>query len=114
MTRTRKTVDDRSPRRQVENLPPGSRATQRGTESQIQDDPHPARPDEPTAWERELQEELPPRGEGSQQNQGEDRMQETVASVGDRDADDRAAGEPEMVGALQTGGPRAPSKEPGS
>jgi hypothetical protein len=49
---------------------PGTRATQRDTDEQLA----PAQAgDEATAWEREEQEHLPPRGAGSQHNQGEEK-----------------------------------------
>jgi hypothetical protein len=111
MTRTtRKTVDDRTPDRQAEAEPPGSRATQRGTESQLRDDRSGARPEEPTAWERTLQDELPPRGQGSQHNQGEDRQPETVGDAGDAAEDEGAAAE--ATTPAQAGGPRGPSTPP--
>lgn len=50
---------------------PGTRAEQRDTEEQLLTAPEGG--DEALAWEREEQEKLPPRGEGSQHNQGEDR-----------------------------------------
>jgi hypothetical protein len=50
---------------------PGTRAAQRDTEEQLEA----GRPggDEALTWEREEQEKLPPRGLGSQHNQGDDK-----------------------------------------
>jgi hypothetical protein len=104
-TKTKPTgADTKQPDPKHEPVPPGNRSVQRATKEQLDDDPHPARADEPTAWERELQERLPPRGAGSQQNQGEDKEPTTVR---DEVADD-VAPEPELV--AQGGGPRGPSK----
>lgn len=47
---------------------PGTRAEQRDTDEQLT--PAPTSGDVALAWEREEQEKLPPRGAGSQHNQG--------------------------------------------
>jgi hypothetical protein len=49
---------------------PGTRAMQRDTDEQLSPT---AEGDAATRWEREQQENLPPRGEGSQHNQGDDK-----------------------------------------
>jgi hypothetical protein len=104
--RTRAQSGVKMPDRKAENMPPGSRAVQRDSRTQIEGDRPPSRHDEATAWERELQERLPPRGGGSQHNQGEDRGQSTVR---DEVADDVGPA-PSTID--QTGGMRGPSKEP--
>lgn len=91
-----------SPRNPEPGGPPGTRATQRGTKEQL--DAGPEGGDPATAFEREEQEKLPPRGDGSQHNQGEDhgaRVQDKPEGVAD---------EGELVGAgRQSGGNRGPS-----
>jgi hypothetical protein len=104
--RIRPPSDAKTPDRQVENMPPGSRAVQRDSRTQLEGDRHSSRPDTATAWERELQERLPPRGDGSQHNQGEDKGPRTVR---DEVADD-VAPSPSTID--QTGGMRGPTKEP--
>ena len=104
-TRTRpRSAEAKQPDRKSEILPPGNRSEQRATREQLDNDPHPAREDEPTAWERELQEQLPPRGAGSQRNQGDEKEPHTVRDEVPEDL----APEPEVV--TQAGGPRGPSK----
>jgi hypothetical protein len=66
--------------------------------------------DPATEWERSEQDKLPPRGAGSQHNQGEDR-EPTVAEVGE----DAVAGPDLPIGAgdgLQLGGDRGPTSSP--
>jgi hypothetical protein len=100
-TKTRpRSAGVKQPDRTNERLPPGNRSEQRATREQLDDDPHPARADEPTAWERELQEQLPPRGAGSQHNQGDDKDPQTVRDEVPEDV----VPEPEVV--TQAGGPR--------
>jgi hypothetical protein len=88
---------------------PGSRAIQRDTSGQL--DSSPQGGDPATEFERSEQEHLPPRGTGSQQNQGDDHGP-TVAEVTqpspDRSADARDLG-PEP--GLHSGGTRGPSNE---
>src|SRR5437867_10354610 len=52
--------------------PPGGRAEQRDTAEQLQQ-ATPVAPDPAVEWERDEQELLPPRGTGSQDNQGGNR-----------------------------------------
>jgi hypothetical protein len=99
-------VEPRIPDRHSEKLPPGSRSVQRDSRTQLEEDRHPARPDEPTAWERDLQDRLPPRGGGSQHNQGENKE---TATVEDEITEDRA---PAATTVPHTGGTRGPSKAP--
>lgn len=99
-------TEPKMPDRRSENPPPGSRAVQRDSRTQLEEDGHPARPDEPTAWERELQDRLPPRGDGSQHNQGEDKATQTVH---DEVAEDRG---PAPSTIAHTGGTRGPNKAP--
>lgn len=94
------------PDRLAENMPSGSRSVQRDSRTQLEEDRHPARPDEPTAWERDLQNRLPPRGDGSQHNQGEDKERRTIE---DELAEDRG---PAASTISHTGGTRGPSKAP--
>jgi hypothetical protein len=88
---------------------PGSRAIQRDTTEQL--DASPEGRDRATEFERTEQTHLPPRGTGSQHNQGEDHGP-TVAEVKqpspDRSADARDLG-PEP--GLQSGGTRGPSND---
>jgi hypothetical protein len=89
--------------------PPGSRAIQRDTSEQLESAP--AGGDPATEFERSEQTHLPPRGTGSQHNQGADHGP-TVAEVKqpspDRSADARDLG-PEP--GLQSGGTRGPSND---
>lgn len=101
----RRPEETKTPSRTDEPLPPRDRAEQRDTAEQLRDDPHPARPDEPTAWERELQERLPPRGEGSQRDEP---VEKPTAEPEARTEDTG----PVLTGAVQTGGPRGPSSKP--
>jgi hypothetical protein len=101
-----RSAEAKQPDRKEEPLPPMSRGVQRATKTQLDDDPHPARDDEPTAWERQLQENLPPRGAGSQHNQGEDKQPERVRD----EVPEESA--PEPVIAVHGGGPRGPSRPP--
>jgi hypothetical protein len=94
------------PDKRTEKMPPGSRAVQRDSRTQLEEDAHPARHDEPTAWERELQDRLPPRGDGSRHNQGEDRE---PATVRDEVAEDLG---PAPSTIEQMGGNKGPSKGP--
>jgi hypothetical protein len=88
---------------------PGTRALQRDTATQL--DEGRSGGDPATSWEREEQDNLPPRGTGSIHNQGEDHGP-TVAEVHDitpgRSADARDIG-PEP--GLHSGGTRGPSNE---
>lgn len=84
---------------------PGTRAEQRGTSEQlggvaVADDPA-------ISWEREEQDRLPPRGEGSQHNQGEEK-QAIVAEVPPEAAADDADVDRD---GLQLGGTRGPSNQ---
>ena len=89
---------------------PGSRAIQRDTSEQLASSPQ-GGGDPATEFERTEQAHLPPRGTGSQHNQGEDHGP-TVAEVKqpspDRSADARDLG-PEP--GLHSGGTRGPSNE---
>ena len=84
---------------------PGTRAAQRDTDEQLSTGR--TGDDEALAWERDEQEKLPPRGDGSQHNQGEDKgptLHETSPRVED----------PTSVNAavpLQSGGSRGPSND---
>lgn len=71
MTKPRPKPSDRGRNSPEPGPTPGTRAEQRDTEEQLA--PARARGDEALAWERDEQERLPPRGEGSQHNQGEDK-----------------------------------------
>jgi hypothetical protein len=88
---------------------PGSRAIQRDTSEQLASSPQGGDP--ATEFERTEQSHLPPRGTGSQHNQGEDHGP-TVAEVKqpspDRSADARDLG-PEP--GLHSGGTRGPSND---
>jgi hypothetical protein len=97
-------ADAKQPARKQERLPPGQRGVQRATKEQLDDDSSPARGDEPTAWERGLQERLPPRGVGSQHNQGDDKEARTV-----RDEVPEDVG-PAPSTIAQAGGARGPGK----
>jgi hypothetical protein len=107
---TKKNRPDRSgagvkmPDPQADNLPPGSRSVQRDSRTQLEEDRHPAREDEATAWERELQNRLPPRGDGSRHNQGEDKDTRTIS---EDVAEDRG---PAASLIAQMGGTRGPNK----
>jgi hypothetical protein len=94
------------PDRQSENLPPGSRSVQRDSRTQLEEGRQPARAEDPTAWERQLQNRLPPRGDGSQHNQGEDKDPRTI---NDEEVEDRG---PAASTISQTGGTRGPGKAP--
>jgi hypothetical protein len=86
--------------------PPATRAEQRDTAEQLENDCSPA--DGPLAWERGEQEKLPPRGEGSQHNQGDERGPTLRES--DRPTEPPTAGGREP--GLQSGGNRRPSHTP--
>lgn len=106
--RSRPQSNVKMPDKLAENMPPGSRAVQRDSRTQLEEDRSRARHDEATAWERELQDRLPPRGDGSQHNQGDDHAPVTVR---DEVAEDLGPA-PRTIN--QMGGTRGPSKEPGS
>jgi hypothetical protein len=78
---------------------PGTRAEQRDTDEQLATAA--GHGDPATAWEREEQEKLPPRGAGNQHNQGEDKGPALHAS------DD--AGTP--AAEFHSGGTRGPSND---
>ena len=84
---------------------PGTRSEQRDTEEQLA--AARATGDEPLSWEREEQEKLPPRGEGSQHNQGSDKGA-TLRSGAPR-AEDAPTTVPST--GLHTGGTRGPSND---
>jgi hypothetical protein len=94
---------------------PGTRAEQRDTEEQLES-AH-SSGDDALAWERDEQEKLPPRGLGSQHNQGNDkgpRLHESVPR-----AESPADEEPAAIGApagspaaeFHSGGTRGPSND---
>ena len=92
--------------------PPATRSDPRGTVAQIDDAPPSGAEDDPAlAWERDLQKELPPRGMGSQRNQGEGRHTPTVAEVGPEEADDLTEPTSPVDEGLQTGGSRGESNQ---
>src|SRR5687768_17726973 len=85
---------------------PGHRAEQRDTAEQLREREGEGA-DQPLGWQWSEQERLPPRGEGSQQNQGEDKQTARAQ-----------AGEPEGPVAqgvtppgMHTGGTRGPSND---
>ena len=87
---------------------PGHRAEQRDTEEQLREREGEGA-EKPLGWQWSEQERLPPRGEGSQQNQGEDKQRTDVRSQ---------AGEPEgpvaagvTPAGMHTGGTRGPSND---
>jgi hypothetical protein len=86
--------------------PPGLRAEQRDTEEQLEQ----AEPSHDPAvdWEREEQEQLPPRGTGSQTNQAHDRQRRPQASMAKPDRE--AIPAPNREGE-QSGGNRGPSND---
>jgi hypothetical protein len=88
---------------------PGSRALQRDTSEQLASSPQDGDP--ATEFERSEQAHLPPRGTGSQHNQGPDHgptVGEVKQPSPDRSADARDLG-PEP--GLQSGGTRGPSND---
>ena len=88
---------------------PGSRAIQRDTSEQLNSSPEGGDP--ATEFERAEQMNLPPRGTGSQQNQGADHgptVDEVSQPSPDRSADARDLG-PEP--GLHSGGTRGPSND---
>jgi hypothetical protein len=95
---------------------PGTRAEQRDTDEQLA---AAETGDEATAFEREEQEHLPPRGEGSQHNQGTNKgpsLHETaprVESPVDEEVRriDAPAGSP--AAEFHSGGTRGPSRDKG-
>jgi hypothetical protein len=103
MTRSHPKPSDRGRNSPEPGPPPGTRAEQRDTEEQLET-AH-GTTDEALAWEREEQEKLPPRGEGSQHNQGAD-AGPTVASGSPRSED-----VPTIAPGLQSGGTRGPSNQ---
>ncbi len=104
MTRPHPKPSDRGRNSPEPGPPPGARAQQRDTEEQLETGHRTA--DEALSWEREEQEKLPPRGEGSQHNQGAD-AGPTVASGSPR-AEDVAI---TAVSGLHSGGTRGPSNQ---
>jgi hypothetical protein len=87
---------------------PGTRSSQRGTVAQLEREEPGGDP--AVEWERSEQDKLPPRGAGSQRNQGDDK-EPTVAEVGE----DAVAG-PDIPAAtsdagLQLGGDKGPSNQ---
>ena len=95
---------------------PGTRAEQRDTDEQLSTRTSPG--DDATAWEREEQEKLPPRGAGSVHNQGEDKgpsLHEAAPRTESRvDEDTRPiplgpAGTP--AAEFHSGGTRGPSND---
>jgi hypothetical protein len=100
---------------------PGTRAEQRDTDEQLATAA--GHGDPATAWEREEQEKLPPRGAGNQHNQGEDKgpaLHESgdvrIASPADEEAGagasaraTAAAGTP--AAEFHSGGTRGPSND---
>jgi hypothetical protein len=105
MTRSYPKPSDRGRNSPEPGEPPGTRAEQRDTEAQLETG-H-ATLDAALAWEREEQEKLPPRGQGSQHNQGAD-AGPTVASGSPRSEDATATSAPP---GLQSGGTRGPSNQ---
>jgi hypothetical protein len=92
--------------------PPGTRAEQRGTLEQLENDP--VRGDDPAVeWERSEQERLPPRGAGSQQNQGEAKGPSIADLPLHQTAEGRenAPAAAAVVPGLQSGGTRGPSNQ---
>ena len=104
MTRSYPKPSDRGRNSPEPGPPPGARAEQRDTEEQLETGR--ATTDEALAWEREEQEKLPPRGQGSQHNQGAD-AGPTVVSGSPRWEAAPAAVPP----GLQSGGTRGPSPQ---
>jgi hypothetical protein len=103
MTRSHPKPSDRGRNSPEPGPPPGARAEQRDTEEQLETG-H-GTTDEALAWEREEQEKLPPRGAGSQHNQGAD-AGPTVSSGSPRSE------EPALIApGLQSGGTRGPSNQ---
>ena len=96
---------------------PGHRAEQRDTEEQLRERVPPAGvegiggegegADQPLGWQWSEQERLPPRGEGSQQNQGEDR-QTTPAQASEPEGPVAQGVTPP---GMHTGGTRGPSND---
>jgi hypothetical protein len=96
---------------------PGTRAEQRDTDEQLAAAPEAG--DDATAFERDEQENLPPRGEGSQHNQGMDRsprLRETaprVESTVDEEAGTVRAPAGTPAAEFHSGGTRGPSRNIG-
>ena len=88
---------------------PGTRAVQRSTAAQLED--HDPGGDPATEWERSEQDKLPPRGAGSQHNQGDDR-EPTVAEVGEDALEAPDVPADNSRDGLQLGGDRGPSNSP--
>ena len=88
---------------------PGHRAEQRDTEEQLRERPGEGA-DQPLGWQWSEQERLPPRGEGSQQNQGEDKVTPTVTRSESREPEGPIAAGATPPG-LHTGGTRGPSND---
>jgi hypothetical protein len=94
---------------------PGTRAEQRDTDEQLA--PTRGSDDEALAWEREEQEKLPPRGAGSQRNQGQDkgpRLHETAPraeSPADEEPSTVAAAAGSPAAEFHSGGTRGPSND---
>jgi hypothetical protein len=91
---------------------PGTRAEQRGTIDQLEAAPE--HTDDPAVeWERSEQVRLPPRGEGSQHNQGEARVP-AIADLGLHEeprAREESPAALTVVPGLQSGGTRGPSNQ---
>jgi hypothetical protein len=87
---------------------PGHRAEQRDTAEQLRGSEGPGA-EQPLGWQWSEQERLPPRGVGSQQNQGEDK-QTTVARSGVAEPEGPVAQGATPPG-LHTGGTRGPSNQ---
>ena len=104
MTRSYPKPSDRGRNSPEPGPPPGARAEQRDTEEQLETAR--ATTDEALSWEREEQEKLPPRGQGSQHNQGAD-AGPTVVSGSPRSEDAPVAVPP----GLHSGGTRGPSNQ---
>ena len=83
----------------------GGLLAQRDTAEQLQN-ARPVAADPAVEWERDEQDRLPPRGAGSQHNQGRDRVDEPR---GETPADGAPA--PEVSAGDQSGGTRGPSNE---
>jgi hypothetical protein len=88
---------------------PGGRAEQRGTAEQLDSA---AAPGDPAVdWERDEQERLPPRGAGSQANQGTGKPT-SAGRADEKPVDDSSA--PGSSEGEQSGGTRGPSRSPGN
>ena len=84
---------------------PGTRAAQRDTDEQLA--AHHDAGQDALEWERAEQERLPPRGEGSQKNQGEARGP-SIHDASSPRRDDDTASPPTDLDGLHSGGNRRP------